>query len=1061
MRFKIIINALISLVLFLQPAVAQNNTLKFYLVEGPEGKPLGKINAITQDPHGYMWFAGQGEKCIYRYDGNRLIAFRHDALNPNSLGMTSVETIYADDEGMIWIGGDGLDQYNPSTGIFKHYRNAPNDTGSLGSNGVNVILKDHQGRLWVGTGSGLDRLDEKTGKFIHYRTIQGDPTSISSNIVRAIYEDRKGVIWIGTGFPFFPPGKPNDDGGLNRLNPDGTFTRYLHDPKNPHSLINNKVRAIFEDRRGVFWVGTSGDGLHTMEREKGSFERYPYDPAKPNQLSRPLINRFNHEADHITFINEDNTGTIWIGTYAAGLTSYNPGTKKITRYQTNNGFQDSSCWNGYISSDGVLWISTENSGLLYRVDPLQKSFSSTTTVNLPNSLLEDKDGFLWVGTEGNGLLKFDQRKNLIKRFKPDPSDPLGLPDNRIGGIFQNQEDSIWVGTYSGIRILNTATQQFSMFQDGGYLKDSVGVGFSKIFRDKKGIVWFGRWGLGLIRYNPKDNTFKHFLSDADDSTSLSTNSVNSIVESSGALWVGGLNGINRLNRETGRFNHYLANTFIAYLYEDSEGTLWAGTAKGLYRYNEIEDRFTGFFDPLSEIYSFTVGGIIEDNTKNLWLVSPSAIIKLNPRTKETFIYGSRFGIVPNSLAPWVATYKNTKGQLVISHQNGFYSFFPEEFAINNNFKIIITNFFINTIPVLPGKGGTLQKPVEEISDLVIKYNQNNIAFDFTAIDYREPGATKYFTMLENYDNTWREAKGEKSSYYFNVPPGKYVYRVKAFNSDGTKGEKAVIVTVNPPFWQTWWFRSLVGLFLLASLYIIYRWRTASLRRQKRVLEQTVKIRTAEVVKQKEKSDELLLNILPAEVANELKEKGYTTAKSFDEVTVLFSDIKGFTNVAEKMTAQQLVKEIDTYFSAFDNIILHYGLEKIKTIGDAYIAAGGLPEKNSATAQNVIEAAIAMQQEVEKLKQERITSNNSYFELRIGIHTGPVVAGVVGIKKFQYDIWGDTVNLAARMEQSGVPGKINISQHTYEVVKEQFTCVHRGKIEAKNKGDIDMYFVELR
>ena len=235
--------------------------------------------------------------------------------------------------------------------------------------------------------------------------------------------------------------------------------------------------------------------------------------------------------------------------------------------------------------------------------------------------------------------------------------------------------------------------------------------------------------------------------------------------------------------------------------------------------------------------------------------------------------------------------------------------------------------------------------------------------------------------------------------------------------------------------------------------------TAELEQQ--VIERTAEVveEKAEVERQKEKSDELLLNILPSEVAEELKEKGYTTAKSFEEVTVLFSDIKGFTNVAEKMTAQQLVQEINTYFSAFDNIILKYGLEKIKTIGDAYIAAGGLPEKNSATAQNVVEAAIAMQREVEKLKQERITSNKPYFELRIGIHTGPVVAGVVGIKKFQYDIWGDTVNLAARMEQSGIPGKINISQHTYEIVKDLFTCIHRGKIEAKNKGEIDMYFVE--
>ena len=150
---------------------------------------------------------------------------------------------------MIWIGGNGLDEYNPATGIFKHYRHVQNDSGSLGGF-VNVVLKDHQGRLWVGTSTGLDRLDEKTGKFLHYRNEPGNPRSLSSNDVRAIYEDHMGAIWVGTGFPFFPPDKPNDDGGLNRLNPDGTFTRYLHDPNNPHSLINNKVRAIFEDSRG-------------------------------------------------------------------------------------------------------------------------------------------------------------------------------------------------------------------------------------------------------------------------------------------------------------------------------------------------------------------------------------------------------------------------------------------------------------------------------------------------------------------------------------------------------------------------------------------------------------------------------------------------------------------------------------------------------------------------------------------------------------------------------------------------------------------------------------------
>ena len=1080
MKFKITISAIILLLVILQHGTAQNNELKFNLVEGPNGNRLGNITAITQDPHGYMWFSGQEAECLYRYDGNRMISFRHDSQNPNSpnsLGGTNLETVYADNSGMIWVGfGEpgGLDQYNPATGIFKHYRNVPNDPASISADLVSIILRDHQGILWVGTHKGLDRLDEKTGKFIHYRNEPGNLRSLSSNGVRAIYEDHSGVIWIGTGFYWE---NNNNEGGLNRFDRStGTFTRYLNDPKDPHSLINNKIRAIFEDSRGTFWVGTSGDGLHTMDRSTGSFERHLYNPAKPDELSRPKLKPGSYgDADHITFINEDSTGAIWIGTYAAGINRYNPVTKKITHYQSGNGFPDSTCWNGFVSHDGVLWISTQNSNLLYRVDPFHKSIHSIPTVDWALSFLEDKEGYLWVGTFGSGLLKFDQHKKLIQQLKYEPSDPFSFFDNTVGCIFQNQEDTILLGTGSGIRIFNKVTQQFSRFHDNGNLNDSAQAGWSKIFQDKQGIIWFGRWGLGLVRYNPKDNSFKHFLSDAKDSSSILTDSVNSIVEDrSGSFWVAGQGGINRLNRETGRFNHYLAGTSIAYLYEDSGATLWAGTEKGLYRYNQKEDRFTGFFDPQAEINSFTVGGIIEDNAKNLWLTSPSAIIRLNPSTKETFVYGSRFGISANSLLPFAATYRNGKGQLFIGHQKGFYIFSPEELSVKTDLKIIITDLFINTIPVLPGKESLLQKQVEEISDLNLKYNQNEIAFNFAAIDYREPKTIKYFYMLEGYDRKWQEVEEkEKSSYYFNLPVGRYVYRVKAFNRDGTKAEKAITIRINPPWWETWWFRTLVGIFLVASLYAIYRWRTASLRRQKIILERTVKERTAEVMEEKavverqkdviqqekNKSDELLLNILPSEVADELKEKGYTTAKSFDEVTVLFSDIKGFTSIAERMTAQELVKEINTYFSAFDGIIQKYGLEKIKTIGDAYIAAGGLPEKNSATARNVIEAAIAMQQAVEKLKSERELLAKPYFELRIGIHTGPVVAGVVGIKKFQYDIWGDTVNLAARMEQSGVPGKINISQHTYELIKGQFRFVHRGKIEAKNKGEINMYFVE--
>jgi class 3 adenylate cyclase len=195
------------------------------------------------------------------------------------------------------------------------------------------------------------------------------------------------------------------------------------------------------------------------------------------------------------------------------------------------------------------------------------------------------------------------------------------------------------------------------------------------------------------------------------------------------------------------------------------------------------------------------------------------------------------------------------------------------------------------------------------------------------------------------------------------------------------------------------------------------------------------------------------------VAEELKAKGSADAKQFDQVTVMFTDFKGFTQISEKLTPAELVAEIHTCFKAFDNIITKYNIEKIKTIGDSYMCAGGLPVTNTNNPVDVVHAALEIQHFMQEHLAHRKTEHKEPFEIRIGIHTGPVVAGIVGVKKFAYDIWGDTVNTASRMESSGEAGKVNISGSTYEFVKDAFTCMHRGKIPAKNKGEIDMYFVE--
>ncbi|MBK8228038.1 MAG: adenylate/guanylate cyclase domain-containing protein [Flavobacteriales bacterium] len=211
---------------------------------------------------------------------------------------------------------------------------------------------------------------------------------------------------------------------------------------------------------------------------------------------------------------------------------------------------------------------------------------------------------------------------------------------------------------------------------------------------------------------------------------------------------------------------------------------------------------------------------------------------------------------------------------------------------------------------------------------------------------------------------------------------------------------------------------------------------------------------------RKRSDELLLNILPEEVADELKATGAAEAKHFDTATILFTDFKGFTQLSEQVTPAELVAELNTCFKAFDGIMAKYRIEKIKTIGDAYMAAGGLPDPQHGPPADVIRAALEMQDFMKRHKAEREAAGKPFFEMRVGIHTGPVVAGIVGVKKFQYDIWGDTVNTASRMESSGEVGQVNISEATYALVKDApwLAFAPRGKVQAKGKGEMNMYFV---
>ncbi|MFM7725323.1 MAG: adenylate/guanylate cyclase domain-containing protein, partial [Flavobacteriales bacterium] len=351
--------------------------------------------------------------------------------------------------------------------------------------------------------------------------------------------------------------------------------------------------------------------------------------------------------------------------------------------------------------------------------------------------------------------------------------------------------------------------------------------------------------------------------------------------------------------------------------------------------------------------------------------------------------------------------------------------------------------------------------------LSLPYDNNNLTFRFLGITMHQPAKVKYHYKLVGFDENWSALTSQNTAPYGNLDAGTYTFLVKAMNSEGVWSEPlSYTFTIRPPWWNTWWAYIIYFIVFILTISAFIRWRFKYLKARQKALEyridratQEIRSQKEQVESQKKRSDELLLNILPEEVAEELKERGRAEARLISNVTVLFTDFKGFTQMSERLSPQDLVNEIHEYFSAFDAIAEKHGIEKIKTIGDAYMAAGGLPVPNETHALDVVAAAIDIRGFMEEQRLRKVARGETFFEIRIGIHTGPVVAGIVGVKKFQYDIWGDTVNTASRMESTGESGKINISQSTFELVKEHYNCEFRGELDAKGKGKLNMYFVK--
>jgi ligand-binding sensor domain-containing protein len=802
---------------------------RFDKVNPPNGRSFLHITGIAQDKRGYLWLASK--RGLFRYNGYEMINYKFDPVDPNSIPSDALETICVDTAGNIWIGslGAGLFRFDPIRQKFTRFRSSKPDTGSIGSDWISALYSDSKGNVWVGTGNGLDRYDAATNKFVHYESKADDTRSLSANEVVGIYEDKQGTLWIGTGSVYGENRTLTDYGGLNRMDDiSGKFTRFKHDPNDPNTIISNKVRAMFEGSDGTFWVGTAGNGLHTMDRKTGKFQRRTGDVRRIGELSRPPLS--NDPFAMISFITEDAAGGIWIGTTDNGLSYHDRRSNRTLHVfpaaEAEMPFGNENPWAAFNSADGLLWIGTI-AGTLYKYNPVQVRipFFQTEARDI-TGFHESADGTFWLTSSEDGLLHLDQSKNLIRRYNHEPGDPNSLRSNKLIALTPGSKGDFWIGTLgAGIEHFNPATGKFThYFRDRNNTATLSNDTVIRIYEDAKGDIWAGTF-RGLSVMNRKTGAFKRYVFYPGDTASFGKNLVSSIMHDKAAnCWVGSFvgGGVHALNVQNSSTKTYLQGISITNLLEDSKGKLWAGGIEGLFYYEASLDSFMRFNDPLDLTQVIDVSTMIEDDSGNLWIGTSNSIKLISAQRDVVTTLDHHFGVGDLTIGN---TFKGRKGALFFPASGGFYELNPTSFNKESRPpKILLSNFRLLNQLVLPGDTSVLSQDISITDHIRLRYNQNIFSFDFAAIDFVDPDANKHLFMLENYDRSWNIPGFDRRAIYFNVPPGKYVFRVRAVNAYGKWSEKAVEIEIVPAWWSQWWFRIAAIVAAIAIIYFLIRWR---------------------------------------------------------------------------------------------------------------------------------------------------------------------------------------------------------------------------------------------
>ena len=839
---------------------SQVNDIHFQRLSSQDGLSNGSVTSIFQDSQGYMWFGTWDG--LNKYNGNTFTIYRKNPEDSTSISENIVDHIMEDHKKNLWIctWGGGLNMYDRTTDRFISYQHSDTNSNSISSNKVRLILEDHNQFLWIGTDKGLNRFNPETKEFIHYKHNKNKPVSLSGNYVTAIIKNNKNNLWVGT-----------YDNGLNLFNEKSqSFTHYKHNPDDRNSLISNNIWTIFEDSKGILWIGTNkGVSYFDPASVKPKFKHFIHDDSNPLGLTKGTA----------TVIFEDTKKNIWIGT-SYGLNLYNKESDSFTHFLhesgNNTSIAYSNVWSIFEDKAGNLWFGSRWGGISFYIPEYNKFSCFKHDPTNPNSLsnksilafCEEDNGNIRIGVDQGGLQSFNPNSHILTHDKFNSGKQIS-DDVAILSLYKDKKGYLWMGTWGkGLLKYNTATAELVQFLPEQNNPGSIsGSSISCIFEDSKNNIWIGTVFKGVNLYDREKNTFIHYLSDRDDPKFNIPKEINQIFEdSNNDLWFCTASGLRLFNRDNNSFTVYahdtknrqsLSSNHVRSIHEDRKGVLWIGTNYGLNRFDRESETFKSYHKK-DGLPNEVIVGILEDEHGNLWLSTYKGVSKFNTQNGNFKNYDITDGL-PGDQFNFGAYLKIKNGKLLLGSTDGFTIFHPDSIKDNEYIPpIFITDFKLFNKSVRIGDAnGILQKHISQTKEIILSYQQSVFEFTYAALNYASPEKNQYAYMLEGFEDEWQYVGNKRIAAYTNLDPGEYTFRVKGSNNSGLWNEKgtSIKLIITPPFWRTWWFYSLIIIFILLCIFTYIGLRTRKLIADKKVLEAKLKEHTAEVIMQKEKIEE--------------------------------------------------------------------------------------------------------------------------------------------------------------------------------------------------------------